>query len=110
MTAWEDLVANSTIPSGTAWQHLQAQGGGGTDIVYLETMTADISEFVLATAIIAEVITANITEEILSANISDETLSANIEVENLSTTISDLTLTAAISDMVLTASIIEETI
>lgn len=26
--AWEQLVANSTIQSGDAWEHLLAQGGG----------------------------------------------------------------------------------
>lgn len=28
MTAWQKLIAGSTLPSGTAWQHLNAQGGG----------------------------------------------------------------------------------
>lgn len=30
MDAWEQLIAGSTIASGDAWEHLQAQGGGGT--------------------------------------------------------------------------------
>ena len=30
MDAWSTLVAGSTIPSGDAWEHLQAQGGSGT--------------------------------------------------------------------------------
>lgn len=30
MDAWETLVAGSTIASGDAWEHLQAQGGGGS--------------------------------------------------------------------------------
>lgn len=29
MDAWETLIAGSTIASGDAWEHLQAQGGGG---------------------------------------------------------------------------------
>lgn len=28
MTAWELLVANSSLVSGTAWEHLNAQTGG----------------------------------------------------------------------------------
>lgn len=27
MTAWEVLTSGSTLPSGTAWAHLNAQGG-----------------------------------------------------------------------------------
>ena len=38
MTAWSILVANSSIPGGTAWQHLNAQQGGGpvTLVIYDE--------------------------------------------------------------------------
>lgn len=31
MDAWESLIAGSTIVDGDAWEHLQAQGGGGTE-------------------------------------------------------------------------------
>lgn len=30
MDAWETLISWSTISSGDAWEHLQAQSGGGT--------------------------------------------------------------------------------
>lgn len=30
MDAWETLTAGSTITQGDAWEHLLAQGGGGT--------------------------------------------------------------------------------
>lgn len=30
MDAWDKLVAGSTIASGDAWEHLMAQGGGGS--------------------------------------------------------------------------------
>lgn len=30
MDAWETLLFNSSIPSGDAWDHLNAQEGGGT--------------------------------------------------------------------------------
>lgn len=36
MTAWQKLIAGSTLPSGTAWQHLNAQGGGsGAGDIYI---------------------------------------------------------------------------
>lgn len=36
MTAWQVLTSNSSLPSGTAWQHLNAQQGGGpvTLVIY----------------------------------------------------------------------------
>ena len=47
MTAWSILTASSSIPSGTAWQHLSAQQGGGpvTLVIYDQieaVMMADI--------------------------------------------------------------------
>jgi hypothetical protein len=30
MTAWQRLIAGSALPSGTAWEHLNAQGGTGS--------------------------------------------------------------------------------
>lgn len=35
MTAWQKLIAGSTLPSGTAWQHLNAQGGGGAGDIFI---------------------------------------------------------------------------
>jgi hypothetical protein len=31
MTAWQRLIAGSTIATGTAWEHLNAQGGAGSN-------------------------------------------------------------------------------
>lgn len=47
MTAWQVLTNNSSLPSGTSWQHLNAQQGGGpvTLVIYDQieaVMMADI--------------------------------------------------------------------
>lgn len=47
MTAWQILTANSTLPSGTAWQHLNNQAGGGVVVndgidVEVNTMNVEI--------------------------------------------------------------------
>lgn len=47
MTAWQVLTNNSSLPIGTAWQHLNAQQGGGpvTLVIYDQieaVMMADI--------------------------------------------------------------------
>ena len=50
MDAWEQLVSGSTIATGDAWEHLMAQGGGGsasyvvlTDGVEVEMVTSEIA-------------------------------------------------------------------
>jgi len=36
MTTWDVLIGNSSLPSGTAWDHLNAQTGGGSgEVVYI---------------------------------------------------------------------------
>ena len=35
MDAWELLVAGSNLVSGDAWEHLLAQGGGGSTGTYI---------------------------------------------------------------------------
>ena len=43
MDAWETLTADSTITSGDAWEHLQAQGGGGgTYVILADGLEVDI--------------------------------------------------------------------
>jgi hypothetical protein len=54
MTAWQKLIAGSTLPGGTAWQHLNAQGGGGGvgDVyIYGElSVQIDSGDYVIKTA------------------------------------------------------------
>lgn len=44
MDAWETLISGSTIASGDAWEHLQAQGGGGTEtyVILADGLEVDI--------------------------------------------------------------------
>ena len=43
MDAWEILTAGSTVTSGDAWEHLQAQGGGGgTYVILADGLEVDI--------------------------------------------------------------------
>jgi len=79
MDAWETLIAGSTIASGDAWEHLQAQGGGG-DISYL--ILADGLEVEMAGPEIDVDIQALVLEtEIQAAEIAVEIDQAPLEVE-----------------------------
>ena len=77
MTAWEILTAGSTLPNGTAWEHINAQGGGGGPVtlnIYGETVAE------LEAAMDAELEDNEITADIETAELSAE-LQADIEAE-----------------------------
>ncbi len=42
MTAWSELLANSALPSGTAWELLTSPAAGGTGTVVNDGITVDI--------------------------------------------------------------------
>lgn len=73
MTAWSILTGNSSLPSGTAWQHLNAQQGGGPVnlVLYGETVadlmasiTADIEQGDIVAALESGDIGATLEQEI----------------------------------------------
>jgi len=76
MTAWEILTAGSTLPNGTAWDHLNAQAGGGsiTLNIYGETVAE------LEAAMNAELESPELAAELETAELSAE-LQAEIEAE-----------------------------
>jgi hypothetical protein len=76
MTAWEILTAGSTLPNGTAWDHLNAQGGSGpvTLNIYGETVAE------LEAAMDAELESGELAAELETADLSAE-LQADIEAE-----------------------------
>jgi hypothetical protein len=76
MTAWEILTGNSSLPSGTAWQHLNAQQGGGpvTLVLYGETtaeLMADIGAELEPTEVQASIEQPDI-ESVLEPEIGSE--------------------------------------
>jgi len=78
MTAWEILTAGSTLPNGTAWDHLNAQGGDGGGPVTLNIYGETVAE--LEAAMDAELEDNEITADIETAELSAE-LQAEIEAE-----------------------------
>lgn len=69
MTAWAQLLLHSTLPSGTAWAHLNAQEAGGAGVVVndgieieldldpltLEVLMQDVEVEVADTPIVVEI-------------------------------------------------------
>jgi hypothetical protein len=73
MDAWETLLSGSTIDSGDAWEHLQVQGGGGGDPVYIPVEAYRDLDYLSAASVDHEHTTH-------TADVID-TLSAAIEAE-----------------------------
>lgn len=79
MTAWEILTTGSTLPTGTAWDHLNAQGGGGTaPPVTINIYGETVAE--LEAAMDAELEGGELAAELETAELSAE-LQADIEAE-----------------------------
>ena len=79
MKAWDRLKLESTIPSGTAWQHLSSPcaGGGGlrlVDLIDLEYMEGNVDIEIVETSIDIEVADTTIDIEM-----SNETIEIEVE-------------------------------
>lgn len=69
MDTWETLIHNSTITTGDAWEHLNAQGGVCEIIYGGSILSANVQTTALST----------VATESLSSNILNSTLSANVD-------------------------------
>lgn len=79
MTAWEQLIAGSTLTSGTAWEHLNAQGDGSTGDVYVVNAgAAELSAMTMAGSIMSAAMAADVAGEV-SAALEHTLLEGNID-------------------------------
>ena len=79
MDAWETLIAGSTIADGDAWEHLQAQGGGGTESYLI--LADGLAVSMTTTEIEAEIddgIEADIDQDDIIAQIDQSTMEVEI--------------------------------
>jgi hypothetical protein len=91
MDAWEILTAGSTLTTGDAWEHLQAQGGGGTG-TYL--ILADG----LVVNITAGSYEVNMQEIELEASVGFEPLTVQVEASQFAISINGQELLASVND------------
>jgi hypothetical protein len=76
-TAWEQLILKSSIPSGTAWEHLISAGGNGGPLWLVDGLEVEMDN----TCIEAEVDLELLTVEVDSDGIDVEVDLDEIEVE-----------------------------
>jgi hypothetical protein len=80
MDAWEILAGNSTIEEGDAWEHLNAQGGGGGSgptIIIGGDLTADLGPMATS-ADAGSALSADLISQTIEADAAGEVLSATI--------------------------------
>ena len=78
MTAWTQLVAGSTLESGTAWQHLGAQGGASSGVYIASGMSAEIAESGLSGWLRSDAISCDILGKV-SATLEQRVLEGNLD-------------------------------
>ena len=80
MTAWAKLVAGSTLEAGTAWDHINAQGGGSSGDVYVvDAGSAELSALALSGSVLSSSMAADVAGDV-SAVIDQVILEGNIDV------------------------------
>ena len=78
MTAWTQLVAGSTLESGTAWQHLGAQGGASSGVYIASGLSAEIAESELSGWLRSDVMACDILGKV-SATLEQRVLEGNLD-------------------------------
>lgn len=101
MRAWEKLIGGSTIVSGNAWAHLQAQGGGATQVVHVERVDANFSDIVL---------NGFVSEESMGADVLHETKSSSITSEVINGAISEVALAGSGVSAMLSGNFLEDVV
>lgn len=107
MRAWDKLIESSTLQSGTAWDHLNSQGGGGNEIIYIESMDASFTETILSTVTTQEVLLAESIDVVLSVTSIEQELEANFQTEALEATVMEVVFSSEVITMNLSANIVE---
>lgn len=107
MRAWDKLIESSTLQSGTAWDHLNSQGGGGNEIIYIESMDASFTETILSTVTTQEVLLAESIDVVLSVTSIEQELEANFQTEALEATVTEVVFSSEVITMNLSANIVE---
>lgn len=79
MTAWTTLIANSTLQTGTAWQHLQNQQGGGgpAQVTFVDNIDVEVEDMLFEAELEAD-IEVELEADIV-ADIDDQEIEAEIE-------------------------------
>lgn len=68
MSAWDLITANSSLPDGSAWEHLNAQEGGEIVINVANGITAELSK--VAALVELKAIESSVTISVISSRVA----------------------------------------
>lgn len=79
MTAWDQLILHSTLPSGSAWDHLNAQQAGGTGVVVNDGIAVELTDLSVLVAIDAAPIEVEVDTGDVEVVVEDSPIQVVIE-------------------------------
>ena len=82
MDAWENLLVNSSIVEGDAWEHLTNQeGGAGTDrLIFVDSLEVEMSTCTFEVEVLDSSVEVELQDEPIQVELEDNTI--EIEVCN----------------------------
>ena len=87
MTAWNVLILNSTLPSGSAWDHLNAQQAGGTGVIVNDGIAVEIDFEPVALEVLLQDIEAEVADEPIVVEIEDAPVEISLAADPIETEI-----------------------
>ena len=78
MTAWNVLIMHSTLPSGTAWEHLNAQEAGGTGVVVNDGVVVELALDPLTLEVLMQDVEAEVADEPIVIEIEDSPVEVSL--------------------------------
>lgn len=80
MTAWAQLILRSTLPAGTAWQHLNAQQAGG-GVVMNEGVAVEVDFDPLTLEVLMQDVEAEVADEPIVVEIEDTPVEVSLAAD-----------------------------
>lgn len=87
MTAWNVLIMHSTLPSGTAWEHLNAQEAGGTGVVVNDGIEVELDFEPIAMELQMQEVEAEVADEPIVVEIEDSPVEVSLVADPIETEI-----------------------
>lgn len=88
MSAWDKLLAASSLLAGTAWELISSPKTGGGSTVYVQQIQSVLAD---------PVITASVADDIIRSHVTDGTITSIITVDDVETSLPDGTITGVIT-------------
>lgn len=79
MTAWDRLLAKSSLAVGTAWEHLASLLAGGSGIVVSDGIAVEVTEMAVDATVEDTPVEASVDLSPVEAQVEDNSIIAEVE-------------------------------